>query len=94
MLIHAATGGVGLAAIQVARWLGARIFATAGSPRKRDYLQSLGIRHVMDSRSLRFADEIRTATEGYGVDVVLNSLSGEALFKSSAFWPPMGVSWR
>ena len=58
MLIHAASGGVGLAAIQIARQVGAEIFATAGSPRKREYLQSLGIEHVMDSRSLDFADQI------------------------------------
>ena len=54
VLIHAASGGVGLAAIQIARQVGAEIFATAGSPRKREYLQSLGIQHVMDSRSLGF----------------------------------------
>ena len=59
VLIHAASGGVGLAAIQIARQVGAEIFATAGSPRKREYLRSLGIQHVMDSRTLDFADQIR-----------------------------------
>ena len=79
VLIHAATGGVGLAAIQIARQIGAEIFATAGSPRKREYLASLGIEHVMDSRSLDFAAQIMTATGGEGIDLVLNSLTGEAI---------------
>ena len=58
VLIHAATGGVGLAALQIARLAGAEIFATAGSPEKRDFLRALGVAHVMDSRSLAFADEV------------------------------------
>jgi acyl transferase domain-containing protein/NADPH:quinone reductase-like Zn-dependent oxidoreductase/acyl carrier protein len=82
VLIHAATGGVGLAAVQVAQAAGAEVFATAGSPAKRELLRTLGVRHVMDSRSLAFADEVLEATGGEGVDVVLNSLSGEALPKS------------
>jgi polyketide synthase 12/epothilone polyketide synthase D len=82
VLIHSATGGVGLAAVQCARRVGAEIFATAGTPEKRDYLKKLGIEHVMDSRSLAFADEVREHTDGRGVDVVLNSLAGEALVRS------------
>ncbi|MFU8805958.1 MAG: SDR family NAD(P)-dependent oxidoreductase, partial [Bradymonadaceae bacterium] len=82
VLIHSATGGVGLAAVTVARWLGAEIFATAGTEEKRAYLREIGIEHVMDSRSLAFADQILAVTEGKGVDVVLNSLSGEGLRKS------------
>jgi NADPH:quinone reductase-like Zn-dependent oxidoreductase/acyl carrier protein len=77
VLIHAATGGVGLAATQIARLLGAEIFATAGHPEKREYLRALGIAHVFDSRSLDFVEEIRTVTGGEGIDVVLNSLAGE-----------------
>lgn len=77
VLIHAGTGGVGLAAIQYAQHVGAEIFATAGSDSKRDYLRSLGVRNVFDSRSLGFVDEIKHITNGQGVDVVLNSLSGE-----------------
>ncbi len=77
VLIHAAAGGVGLAAVHLAQRAGAEIFATAGSPEKREMLRSLGVRHVMDSRSLVFAEEIRSVTRGAGVDVVLNSLSGE-----------------
>lgn len=90
VLIHAAAGGVGLAAIQVAKHFGAEIFATAGSPDKREYLHSIGIRHVMDSRSLAFADEVRALTQGRGVDVVLNSLSGEAIAKGIACLAPGG----
>jgi acyl transferase domain-containing protein/NADPH-dependent curcumin reductase CurA/short-subunit dehydrogenase len=77
VLIHAATGGVGLAAVQLARLAGAEIFATAGSHEKREYLRSLGVKQVFNSRSLDFAHEISAATEGQGVDVVLNSLSGD-----------------
>ena len=82
VLIHAASGGVGLAAVQIAQQIGAEIFATAGSPRKRDYLRSLGIQHVMDSRTLDFADQIRETTGGKGIDVVLNSLTGETIAAS------------
>lgn len=82
VLIHAAAGGVGLAAVQLAQRAGAEIFATAGSPRKREYLKSLGIQHVMDSRSLDFAAEIMRATAGKGVDIVLNSLAGDFIGKS------------
>jgi NADPH:quinone reductase-like Zn-dependent oxidoreductase/NAD(P)-dependent dehydrogenase (short-subunit alcohol dehydrogenase family)/acyl carrier protein len=77
VLIHAGAGGVGLAAIQWAKRVGAEIFATAGSEEKRGYLRELGVAHVLDSRSLGFADEIRRITAGEGIDVVLNSLSGE-----------------
>lgn len=84
VLIHSATGGVGLAAIQVARKAGAEIFATAGTPEKREFLNLLGIRHVMDSRSLDFADEVMEYTGGKGVDIILNSLAGEAISKGLA----------
>lgn len=77
VLIHAASGGVGQAAVQIARHVGAEIFATAGSPQKRDFLRSQGIEHVMDSRTLDFAGEIMRITNGEGVDLVLNSLAGE-----------------
>jgi acyl transferase domain-containing protein/NADPH:quinone reductase-like Zn-dependent oxidoreductase/acyl carrier protein len=82
VLIHAGAGGVGLAAIQIAQEIGAEIFATAGSEEKREYLRSLGVQHVLSSRSLEFADQIRDITKGEGVDVVLNSLPGEAIEKS------------
>lgn len=81
VLIHSAAGGVGLAAINIAQSLGAEIYATAGSDEKRNYLRSLGIAHVMNSRNGDFAEEIRELTDGAGVDVVLNSLSGDLLRK-------------
>ena len=90
VLIHAGAGGVGLAAIQLARRAGAEIFATAGSPRKRDYLRSLGVDHVLDSRSLAFVDQIRAITDGRGVDVVLNSLAGEFVTRSMSLLGPGG----
>jgi NADPH:quinone reductase-like Zn-dependent oxidoreductase/acyl carrier protein len=82
VLIHAAAGGVGQAAVRIAQRRGAEIFATAGSAEKREFLESLGIEHVMDSRSLDFADEVMELTGGEGVDVVLNSLAGEFIPKS------------
>ncbi len=77
VLIHAATGGVGMAAVHLAQRAGALIFATAGTPEKRAYLRKLGVAHVFDSRSLAFADEILALTNGRGVDLVLNSLADE-----------------
>ncbi|MGC1781772.1 MAG: SDR family NAD(P)-dependent oxidoreductase, partial [Acidobacteriaceae bacterium] len=77
VLIHSGAGGVGLAAIQVAQKAGAAVFATAGSQEKRDYLSSIGVRYVFDSRSLDFVREVASATDGRGVDVVLNSLAGK-----------------
>lgn len=90
VLIHAATGGVGLAAVQVAQWLEAEIFATAGSPRKREHLERLGIKHIFDSRSLDFADQIMERTGNQGVDVVLNSLAGDFMKKSLSVLAPFG----
>jgi thioester reductase-like protein len=82
VLIHAGAGGVGLAAVQLAMAAGAEVFATAGSPLKRDFLRGLGVDHVMDSRSLDFADEIMQITRGEGIDIVLNSLAGQAIARS------------
>ncbi|MFI5763608.1 SDR family NAD(P)-dependent oxidoreductase [Streptomyces sp. NPDC051563] len=79
VLIHSAAGGLGLAAVQVARMLGAEVIATAGSAAKRAYLRELGVEHVFDSRELSWADAVRTCTGGRGVDVVLNSLTGAAI---------------
>ena len=82
VLIHAGAGGVGLAAIQWAHAAGAEVFATA-SARKRAYLRSLGVEHVFDSRTTAFGREILEATGGAGVDVVLNSLTGEGFIEAS-----------
>ena len=90
VLIHAAAGGVGLAAIQLAQKVGAEVFATAGSAEKRALLESRGVRHVMDSRSLAFREEVLARTGGEGVDVVLNSLAGEFIPAGLAVLKPYG----
>jgi acyl transferase domain-containing protein/NADPH:quinone reductase-like Zn-dependent oxidoreductase/SAM-dependent methyltransferase len=84
VLIHAAAGGVGLAAVQIALAAGAEVFATAGSPMKRNHLTSLGVRCVFDSRSTSFEEAIREVTDGGGVHVVVNSLSGDGIAYSLA----------
>ncbi len=90
ILIHGAAGGAGLAAIQIAAHLGLEVFATAGSDAKRSLLKRLGVKHVYDSRSLAFADEIRRDTKGRGVDLVLNSLAGNGAEKSLGLLAPFG----
>ena len=84
VLVHAGAGGVGMAAIQIARHLGAEVIASAGSPGKRALLKTLGVEHVIDSRRGDFAEAVMELTDGKGVDVVLNALAGEAI--------PMGLS--
>ena len=90
VLIHSASGGVGLAAIQLAQRAGAEIFATAGTEEKRALVRSLGVQHVMDSRSLAFAEEIMRITGGEGVDLVLNTLPGDAIEKGISVLRPNG----
>jgi acyl transferase domain-containing protein/aryl carrier-like protein len=77
VLVHAAAGGVGMAAVQLAHRAGAEVYATAGSDDKRALLAQLGVRHVFSSRTLDFAPQVMERTQGRGVDVVLNSLAGE-----------------
>ena len=84
VLIHAAAGGVGMAAVQLALKAGAVVFGTAGSEEKRAFLQSIGVHHVMNSRTADFSVEIMKETDGRGIDVVLNSLSGDFITKSLA----------
>ncbi|WP_371871563.1 SDR family NAD(P)-dependent oxidoreductase [Mycobacterium bourgelatii] len=78
LLVHAATGGVGMAAVQLARHWGVEVFATA-SRGKWDVLRSIGFDddHIADSRTLEFEQKFLAVTGGTGVDVVLNSLAGE-----------------
>lgn len=90
LLIHGAAGGVGIAAVQLARHLGAEVFATAGSDEKREFVALLGADHVFDSRSLAYADQILAATDGEGVDIVLNSLAGEAIRRNLHVLRPFG----
>ncbi|KAF4879129.1 Highly reducing polyketide synthase FUM1 [Colletotrichum siamense] len=85
ILIHSATGGVGLAALQLAQMLEADIYCTVGSQSKRDFLiEKLGIPpgKIFNSRDSSFLPGIRAATKGLGVDLVLNQLSGELLHAS------------
>ena len=84
VLVHAGAGGVGMAAIQIAHYLGAEVIATAGNPVKRALLRTIGVKNVIDSRRGDFAEEVKELTGGRGVDVVLNALAAEAI--------PMGLS--
>jgi len=90
VLIHAGAGGVGLAAIQEAKRLGAAVYATAGSDAKREYLRSLDIKNVFDSRSTTFESSVFAATGFRGVDVVLNSLSGDKIAAGFRCLAPRG----
>jgi NADPH:quinone reductase-like Zn-dependent oxidoreductase len=90
VLLHSATGGVGHAAIQVARSVGANIMVTAGTTEKREYLRGLGLSHVFDSRSLDFEDQVMEATDGRGVDVILNFLPEALLHANLRVLAPFG----
>ena len=93
VLIHAATGTVEQAAIMIAQHLGATIFATVDSREKRDLIiQKYGIRadHIFDSHNTSFGPAILIATNGRGVDVVLNSLTGPLLQESFNLVAPLG----
>ncbi|MFI5567500.1 SDR family NAD(P)-dependent oxidoreductase [Streptomyces sp. NPDC051740] len=90
VLVHGGAGAVGLAVLQCARRQGARVIATAGTETKRDLLRTLGAEHVLDSRSLDFVPRVRELTGGRGVDVVVNSLSGEAIAQGLGLLRPNG----
>lgn len=85
ILIHSAAGGTGQACIKLAQLIGAEIFVTAGAPAKVDFLQKtfgLPRSHILNSRSLEFRSEIMGLTKGRGIDVIINSLAGDALRES------------
>jgi acyl transferase domain-containing protein/NADPH:quinone reductase-like Zn-dependent oxidoreductase/acyl carrier protein len=90
LLIHNAASTEGLAAIQYARWKGAEIYATADTPGKQKYLNAIDIEHVMDSRTLKYTKTIKEITHGYGVDVVINTLTGESLYQNLSLLAPHG----
>ncbi len=90
VLIHSAAGGVGLAALQIAQRIGAQVVATAGNDEKRQLLRERGVEHVFDSHEVHFAPAVRAATGGEGVDVVLNSLAGDAIAEGLAALRPYG----
>ncbi|CAL8085222.1 unnamed protein product [Orchesella dallaii] len=83
VLIHAASGGVGLVAVQIAKYLGLNIVVTAGNPKKRNYLKELGIKHVFNSRTLEYGGKIKEVTQNQGVDIVLNCLTGPGFKEAS-----------
>ncbi|MEU4220121.1 SDR family NAD(P)-dependent oxidoreductase, partial [Actinoplanes sp. NPDC026623] len=91
ILVHAGAGGVGMAAVQLARWMGAEVFATA-SPAKWDVLRGMGLDedHIASSRDLGFAEKFARVTGGAGMDVVLNSLAREFVDASLDLLPRGG----
>ncbi len=89
VLVHAAAGGTGMAAVKIAQHMGAEIYATA-SPGKWDALRTQGVSYIANSRTLDFADDIMAMTNGQGVDVVLNSFSGEFIPKGLSLLAPQG----
>ncbi len=91
LLVHAAAGGVGMAAVQIARHLGVEVFATA-SPAKWHVLRELGCEqtHIASSRDTSFKEKFLALTDGQGVDVVLNSLRGEFVQASLELLPHGG----
>ncbi|KAI1773059.1 putative polyketide synthase [Hypoxylon cercidicola] len=85
VLIHSGSGGVGLAAIQLCHYLGAEVYTTVGTDAKRKFLvENYGVAEdrIFSSRSVTFATELMKATNGRGVDVILNSLTGDMLHES------------
>ena len=90
VLIHAAAGGVGIAATQIARHLGAEIFATVGSSEKMEIPRAHGAHVVINYSQEKFADVIRKQTDDEGVDVILDSVSGKVMKEGWKLLAPMG----
>lgn len=94
VLIHSAAGGVGIAAIQIAQSVGAEVYATVSTPEKREFIKStfgLADDRIFYSRNTEFGDQVLSATNGRGVDVVLNSLTGDLLDESFRILADGGV---
>ncbi len=90
LLVHAAAGGVGSAAIQIAKHLGAEIYATAGTAEKLEFARNQGAGHLINYRTEDFEKSIRKLTNGYGLDVVLDSIGGSVFKKGWQLLAPMG----
>jgi len=90
LLVHAAAGGVGLATVQLAKHLGCEIFGTAGTDQKVEVVKSQGAHHVINYTSHDFAREVRRLSNGYGIDVVMDSVGGETYKKSWQLLAQMG----
>ncbi|RDW79928.1 hypothetical protein BP6252_04566 [Coleophoma cylindrospora] len=94
VLIHSAAGGVGIAAIQLAQYVGAEIYVTVGADEKRKYLaETFGIppERMFSSRNTDFGAQIMKVTQGKGIDVILNSLTGELLDESWRICADAGI---
>jgi len=106
VLIHSGAGGVGQAAINICQSMGCEVFVSVGTEEKRQFIQQqFGIAddHIVNSRDTAFERHIKTLTKGRGVDVVLNSLTGDKLKASSpsmsfylkfTMFRPRFVAWR
>lgn len=89
MLVHSAGGGVGIAAIQLAKHVGAKVIGTA-SERKHDFLKQLGVDHCIDYRTEDFEQRVREITDGAGVELVLDAVGGKSFKKSYRVLAPTG----
>ncbi len=90
LLIQAAAGGVGTAAIQLGREMGAEIFAVIGSPEKEERLKQMGAEHVLVEKNYNVGAMLREQTGGEGVDIILESLSGASLERDLELLRPLG----
>ncbi|MGE0707481.1 MAG: SDR family NAD(P)-dependent oxidoreductase [Planctomycetota bacterium] len=90
VLVQAAAGATGLACVQLALHHGARVLGTASAPAKLERLGALGVEHAIDYRAEPFDDAVRRLTGGEGVDVVVDSLSGDAIPRGLALLRPGG----
>jgi NADPH:quinone reductase-like Zn-dependent oxidoreductase len=89
LLVHSAGGGVGIAAVQIARRIGARIIGTA-SAAKHDFLESIGVDHCVDYRSEDFETRVREITRGRGVELAIDAVGGSSFKKSFRSLAPTG----
>jgi NADPH:quinone reductase-like Zn-dependent oxidoreductase len=90
LLIHGGTGGVGIAAVQLAQELAVKIFATVGSEHKKEYLERCGLKHAINYKSTDFIEYVRQHTDGQGVELVLDGVGGRNLRRSYEILAPMG----
>jgi len=90
LLVHAAAGGAGLAVVQLAKHLGAEIFGTAGTDQKIELARRYGAHHVINYVTHDFAEEVQRSTQGYGVDVVMDSVGGDTFRKGWRLLAQMG----
>jgi len=89
VLVHAAAGGVGLAAVQICRWRGAEVIATASASKHRR-LKELGVAHCIDYTAQDFEPEVKRLTAGHGVDIALDAVGGDSFAKSYRCLAPLG----